>query len=93
MATSTWTNVTGVYSAPNNLLSLYVNGLLVATTSVTGSTMLTTVGSSSIAADLRGSVTDFFNGTLDGVRIYSKELTAREVYNLAALGQAWLRRP
>ncbi|WP_237502577.1 LamG-like jellyroll fold domain-containing protein [Streptomyces sp. SID8374] len=83
-----WTHLVGVYSGGDKELRLYVNGALV------GSTPYTTAwdarrGLQIGAANLRGSVTNYFPGAIDELRIFDKPVSATEVtrlYNLQSIG-------
>ncbi len=85
--TGTWYHLVGVYDGAT--VKLYRNGVLRSSVNQTGS-----IGTSSIPVslgtnqDLSPTVyRDFFDGTLDEVRIYSLALTSDEVGQLGSLGQ------
>jgi hypothetical protein len=77
-----WTHLTGVYDDPNNLIKLYVNGVLVDTTTQSfdfAATSSFTVG----AIKYSGTRSDYFPGVIDDVRTFSRVLTDNEIANLA----------
>lgn len=79
-----WTHLVGVYSGGDKELRLYVNGTLV------GSTPYTTAwdarrGLQIGAANLNGSVTNYFPGSIDELRIFDKPVSATEVTRLHRL--------
>ncbi|MFF2009072.1 LamG-like jellyroll fold domain-containing protein [Streptomyces sp. NPDC058195] len=76
-----WTHLVGVYSGSVKELRLYVDGVLA------GSTPYTTAwnarrGLQIGAANLRGTVTNFFPGSIDDLRIFDKPVSATEVTRL-----------
>ncbi|MFE5093345.1 LamG-like jellyroll fold domain-containing protein [Streptomyces sp. NPDC056638] len=76
-----WTHLVGVYSGGAKELRLYVDGALA------GSTPYTTAwnarrGLQIGAANLRGTVTNYFPGSIDDVRIFDKPVSATEVTQL-----------
>ncbi len=80
--TTNWYFITGIHNAQLNTTQLYVNSVL-------QNDVGSKTGSSSNTADLQfGAVkngniyTNFFNGYLDGVRIYNRILTQAEVNSL-----------
>ena len=85
---NSWNNFTAVYSGGNDYF--YFNGLLVDTKSdtgwqeQTGSHQLTLGAAYNINTDL---YSEFFNGTIDEVRIYNRALTATEISKLYSSGQ------
>ena len=78
-----WQHVAGVVNATNGTMSLYVNGLLVGS-SVAPSSLLATNHEVSIGNRQSGTAGyNFpFTGAIDDVRIYSRDLTAADVYAL-----------
>ena len=74
-----WTHIVGVYSISDGVLRIYVNGVAAGTTAGGG-----TINSSSqrtfIGADAWSG--NYFNGTIDDVRIYNRALSASEVGRL-----------
>jgi Concanavalin A-like lectin/glucanases superfamily len=75
-----WTNLTGVYNATSKTGSLYVNGSLAATTSVTGwaATGPFTIG----RALYNGSKVNYLNGSVADVQTWNSALTAAQVGEL-----------
>jgi hypothetical protein len=79
--TGIWYHLVGVYDG--DLLKLYVNGELQNEDEF--ATAWTAKGPTIIGrAKVNGSPTDFFNGQIDDVRIYSGVLTDAEISDLAA---------
>jgi Concanavalin A-like lectin/glucanases superfamily len=72
-----WTNLIGVYNAATTTASLYVNGILSATTSVTGwsATGPLTVG----RAFYNGAKTNYLNGSVADVQAWTSALTAAQI--------------
>ena len=77
-----FTHVVGVYEANAQKVSLYVNGVLQAstTTGVIPVSIGDDAGAFAIGAD--SSPTDYFDGHIDDVRLYNRILTGKEVQNL-----------
>lgn len=80
LTTNTWKHVTTVRDVTNNKLSLYVDGVLVDTGTITA------VGDASNAKNLTlgavhsgSSRTLFFNGKLDDVRVYNYARTSQQI--------------
>lgn len=81
---NTWYHLTGVYNASAGQISLYVNGVLQSTQSVTAAwnaTGETVIG----RARWGGANADFWAGKIDEVRVYSSALSATDASNLAGL--------
>lgn len=76
-----WVHLTGTYASGSDLLSLYVNGAL-AGTAAYSTPWDARRGLQIGAANLDGTVTNFFPGTIDDVRIFDKPLSSGEVTNL-----------
>jgi hypothetical protein len=76
-----WYHLAGSYSAATDLLSLYVNGTLVGTTSYS-TAWDARRGLQIGAGNYSGSAASFFPGTIDDVRIYDKALVAGDVTHL-----------
>ena len=80
----TWVHVVGVKSSITGM-SLYVNNVLKATnTSATGSASATATGKNSIGMYHTSSDSLFFNGEIDQLRIFNREITSSEVSTLYA---------
>ena len=80
----TWVHVVGVKSSITGM-SLYVNNVLKATnTSATGSASATATGKNSIGMYHTSSDSSFFNGEIDQLRIFNREITSSEVSTLYA---------
>lgn len=78
-----WTLVTGVYSG--NMLKMYINGVLDSEIKVTG-----TVGQYNNNIEVAGNhrqANRNFEGSLDGVQVYSKALSAIEILKLYQEGR------
>jgi hypothetical protein len=81
----TWYLITGVYDSVAQTLTLYQNGVSVATQSVAGHVPANETGS--FALGQNGNDSLLLNGTLDDARVYNRALSAAEVhalYNAAA---------
>lgn len=73
-----WTHLVGVYSTTAKTISLYVNGALSATTAMTSSWNAT--GPLTIGRDkYKGVQTDFLNGSVADVQLWSAALTTAQV--------------
>jgi len=88
---NTWYSVVGVIDKPNNLMQIYVNGVLVANPSVPGmsaSTFYSPTNKVGIGYFLGGGSYKF-SGSIDDVRIYNTALSAGEISTIAsgALGR------
>jgi len=76
-AAGTWYQLTGVYTRSSGLLQLYVDGMLVGT--ATDPTEFATTGALAIGRSIyNGGHTDFFNGQISDVQVYSRALTTAE---------------
>ena len=73
---SEWTHLCGTIS--EGYIKLYVNGILNETETYTGD--LRTISTITTIGNFDGS--DFFNGSIDEVRIYNRALSADEIRNL-----------
>lgn len=78
--TNVWYHLVGVHDRTNGQLKLYVNGNLEATVPISSGWVAQ--GNVIVGAGKWGSRADYFNGTIDEVRIYGKALNAAEVSNL-----------
>lgn len=74
--TGNWLNLTFVYDGTNQYS--YVNGII-QNNSPSGAGALGAVNSISIGADALGAVNDWFDGELDDLKIYNRDLTANEI--------------
>lgn len=83
LSTNTWYHVAGVYNYGNSNISIYINGALDLSQSVTfGNTQYTHSWTS--GADQIGnfpSQSRYLNGKLDEIRIYNRALSATEILN------------
>jgi len=80
ISTGTWYHIAGVYSSSANTLTLYVNGVSEASTSVTGDTPVSDSGAPlAIGAGYTSLAFDYANGTFDDVRVYNSALTTAQV--------------
>jgi Concanavalin A-like lectin/glucanases superfamily len=86
---NTWTYLTGVYDASNNLATLYING--VAAGSVTTPTHIWTATGQLTIGRTRwaGNPSDFWSGSIDNVQVFNGALTPTEVTNLYTYGDAF----
>jgi hypothetical protein len=79
LTTGAWYHIVGTYDANGgtNNLKIYINGTVVNQTTATG----TAVGNSANLAIGANSwcTGDYFNGTIDDVRIYNRTLSAQEI--------------
>lgn len=82
ISTNRWYHVTGVYNAPAQSISLYVNGKLEATTPFTNAWQAT--GKTVIGRAMwDGHTINFMNGIIRDVRLYSSALTSEQIKELA----------
>lgn len=80
---STWYHVAGVYDQANNIIKLYINGVLQGT--ATAPAMWTAPGHTAIGrAKYNGSNGDFLNGAIDEVHFYDRALSAAEIQSVQA---------
>jgi concanavalin A-like lectin/glucanase superfamily protein/uncharacterized protein DUF2341 len=78
---NTWYHVAGVYDDANNLIKLYVNGVLKKST--TANSFTDSIKPLHVSGGY-SQVGDFgycLNGTIDEVKIYNKSLTSKEIIN------------
>ena len=81
-STNTWYHLAEIWNHNTNIMQIYVNGTLQATTSTSGFGLGTADNKYYIGA--RSDGLGHFNGSLDDVRIYNRVLSAAEVTALAA---------
>jgi hypothetical protein len=86
LSPGTWYHVVGVFDADARTLSVYLDGELIASRSVSydsvyNSTAPFTLG----AASEGGQATDYFDGRLDGWQVYSRALSESEIEDLIVL--------
>jgi hypothetical protein len=79
--TGTWYHVTGVWDSSTSNLLLYLNGVLVATQNYAGHVPTSSSGTV-LALGQQGPGLQYLNGTVDEVRLYSRALSASEVWDL-----------
>jgi hypothetical protein len=79
-----WTHLVGVYSSGDKQLRLYVNAVLVGTTSYT-SAWDARRGLQIGATNLNGEVKSYFSGSIDELHIFDKAVTNAEVVHLHRL--------
>lgn len=79
LSTGAWHHLAGVYSSTGNTLKLYVNGALV--NSGTPSVAVATSALNNIMIGRRNDSINYFQGSIDEVRIWSDERTATEIAN------------
>jgi uncharacterized delta-60 repeat protein len=82
IAANTWTHVVAVSDTSAGQLRLYVNGSLVATTSLVGSAVTNTASMLIGARHYQGTISDYFGGKIDDVGVYSRALSTSEVQGL-----------
>jgi hypothetical protein len=83
MSTGTWYMWTGVWDAPNNVLTLYKNGSSFATFSLSGNESADTTSNNLTLGRQNGGVpARYTNGKLDEVGVWSRALTSAEVTSL-----------
>jgi RHS repeat-associated protein len=77
----TWTHLVAVYNASAGTMSLYINGALGASTTVT--TQFNATGAFAIGRALYGGkTTDFFNGQIANMQAYPRALSATDISTL-----------
>jgi hypothetical protein len=77
-----WTHVAGVYDGANQTMALYINGLPISASVLSG-TIPSVMNSPAVNVALGGRADSFsqkWDGKLDEVKIFKKELTPAEVY-------------
>ena len=80
---ATWYHLCGTFNSTNKNLLLYVNGTVQGAAAVLSTTWQAT-GHTLIGAELWTSLTQYFKGKIDDVRIYDVTLSAAQVAALAA---------
>lgn len=79
LSSGTWHHLAGVYTSAGNLLKLYVNGSLV--NSGTPSVTVATSAMNNIMIGRRNDSINYFQGSIDEVRVWSDERTSTEIAN------------
>ncbi|MBK8552582.1 MAG: proprotein convertase P-domain-containing protein [Ignavibacteria bacterium] len=74
---NTWTHIAGVYNAASNLFSVYINGILDTSATVSGAAPITNSDSLRIG---KGNVNSPFAGYMDELRVWSKANVQTEIY-------------
>lgn len=83
LSPGTWYHVAAVFNASQKTMSLYLNGDLVASRSVTYSTVFNSSAAFTLGANLyKGAPAQFFDGLLDEWRVFSRPLSETEIENL-----------
>ena len=83
IAGSGWTHVAGTFDDANDRITLYINGVEVASVTTTNSISYT-VGTNTVIGNHANGGTNFnFKGLIDDARVYDKALTAAEIAELA----------
>ncbi|MFF4566528.1 LamG domain-containing protein [Streptomyces sp. NPDC001435] len=77
-----WSHVVGVYDSDAQVLRLYVNGVLKATTAFTTPWLATGHVTLGAAGNGAAAPTGFFRGDMDDVRMYDRVISGDEVKNL-----------
>ena len=85
IALNTWYHVVASYDATTNKVTFYVNGLPTTTSGALGT--WTSSGGSDVGSYSGCPGSNYFNGSLDDVRVYSRALSANEVQQLYNLGR------
>lgn len=80
----TWSHVVGTWDGAN--MRVYVNGVLVNTTARTAA-LLTSTNPLSIGADWQSNmqVSEFFDGSMEDLRLYNRALSANEIQTMRTL--------
>jgi hypothetical protein len=82
-----WHHLAGVFDSQTNTLKMYVDGVQDGSTETTSGTLLTSTQPVSIgSAEPNYVSTEYFNGTIDDVRIYSRALSSQEILSLYQSG-------
>ncbi len=80
LATSQWIHIAAVYDSANSLLKLYVNGVMVTSSPISGSlnadTSLFTIAKNPLLNN------KYFKGSIDEVRVFDKALTDAQVQKM-----------
>ena len=76
----TWQNVAAVYDANAHEVRMYVNGVQVASQTVTGS--ITASGNTMVLGNMTAGAAYFYNGGMDQVRFYNRPLSSAEITNI-----------
>ncbi len=89
----TWHHVAGVVDIANDTIDLYVDGSLIASTTLTNGTIAwtTTATDNDASAAVRlgqYNGATYFNGSMADVRFYQRELVAADISDLYALGSS-----
>ncbi|MCJ7816994.1 MAG: LamG domain-containing protein, partial [Candidatus Aenigmarchaeota archaeon] len=78
-----WHHLAGVFDSQTNTLKMYVDGVQDGSAQTTSGTLLTSTQPVSIgSAEPNYVSTEYFNGTIDDVRIYNRALNASEIQAL-----------
>lgn len=85
LTANNWTHISAAYNSSTSLFSIYINGILDTTSMVAGASP--TINTDSLFIGISGSSTPF-NGKLDEVRLWNRELSSAEVldYMRTSLG-------
>lgn len=99
-----WNHVVGIFDYPNDTISIYINGVLDKTQSVTFAATSYTDSAHATWHDAIGNLTSYsryFNGVMDSTRLYTRALTITEIisnyqsgsiefeYRTSANGSTW----
>jgi len=83
LSTGRWYHLAGVFDAGARTMSVYLDGELIASRSVTYDRVYDTTAPFMLGADMQGvSVVHHFDGRLDEWRVYSRALTQSEIQAL-----------
>ncbi len=80
---NSWTHIAVTYSSANNAISLYVNGALDASGNKTG---IISNSEPALSIGARIPAANYFSGSMDDLRFYTRALTSSEIGELYALG-------
>lgn len=75
-----WTHIAGTYNASSNLFSVYVNNVLDSSVSISGADPVANSDSARIG---KGNVNSPFAGSMDELRVWSKDLSQTELISLS----------
>lgn len=85
-----WHHFAAVFDDGHDVLELYIDGALAATTSTTASISWSGLGTNTvIGRNGNGGTTSDFTGTIDDVHVYSYAISAKEVAQLYGLVGRW----
>lgn len=86
VVTGNWYHMAAVYNSQDSVIELYVNGVLVASTSITINQPDWTVRDWSVGSDHGSTTSNSMDGYLDDARIYNYALSPHEIRELYQFG-------